>query len=93
MQKRQLVRRLCTFYVRFENEHTPLSREPKMSAFDTTHTAQAARIGSIFTAALGALSSWNDARMTRRSLAALTDRELDDIGLCRGDIDHLTRRF
>ncbi len=33
------------------------------------------------------LASWNDARITRNALGKLTDRELDDIGLCRGDID------
>lgn len=30
---------------------------------------------------------WNDQRVTRRQLNALSDRELDDIGLCRADID------
>lgn len=33
------------------------------------------------------LAAWNDKRVTRRELAKLSDRELDDIGLCRGDID------
>ncbi|MCB1360163.1 MAG: DUF1127 domain-containing protein [Rhodobacter sp.] len=33
------------------------------------------------------IAAWNDLRVTRRELAKLTDRELDDIGLCRGDID------
>ena len=32
---------------------------------------------------------WNDARQTRASLSRLSARELDDIGLCRGDIDHV----
>ncbi len=35
----------------------------------------------------GALSAWNDARVTRAALGKLSDRELDDIGLCRGDIE------
>jgi uncharacterized protein YjiS (DUF1127 family) len=35
--------------------------------------------------------TWNDARVTRKSLSKLSDRELDDIGLCRGDIDLLGR--
>lgn len=42
--------------------------------------------------ALGAVRDWNDRRLTRRSLMALTDRELDDIGLHRGDIDAVARR-
>ncbi|MGL4321047.1 MAG: DUF1127 domain-containing protein [Paracoccaceae bacterium] len=34
-----------------------------------------------------ALKGWNDARLTRKALNKLTNRELDDIGLCRGDIE------
>ncbi len=37
------------------------------------------------------LAAWNDARVTRKALAALSDRELDDIGLCRGDIELIGR--
>lgn len=37
----------------------------------------------------GQISAWNDARMTRNALSRLTDRELDDIGLSRADIDNL----
>ena len=66
-----------------------------MAAFDTSRpyatTGSASRIGSIFGAAFSALGSWNDARLTRKSLSALTDRELDDIGLGRGDIDRVSR--
>lgn len=35
--------------------------------------------------------AWNDARITRKALSNLSDRELDDIGLCRGDIEMLGR--
>ena len=45
------------------------------------------RIGRFFATALATLIAWNDARVTRNALAQLTDRELEDIGLCRGDID------
>jgi uncharacterized protein YjiS (DUF1127 family) len=38
-----------------------------------------------------AMTSWNDARVTRNALNKLSDRELDDIGLCRGDIETLAR--
>ena len=63
-----------------------------MAAFDTTRTAYGsigftARIGSVVSSILGAFAAWNDARVTRNSLGQLTDRELDDIGLVRGDID------
>ena len=36
-------------------------------------------------------SAWNDARVTRKALSKLTDRELDDIGLCRGDVELIGR--
>jgi uncharacterized protein YjiS (DUF1127 family) len=39
--------------------------------------------------ALVSVKDWNDARVTRVALSSLSDRELDDIGLCRGDIDHV----
>jgi uncharacterized protein YjiS (DUF1127 family) len=38
---------------------------------------------------IGAISAWNDARITRKALAQLSDRELEDIGLERGDIDRM----
>ena len=34
---------------------------------------------------------WNAARITRNALSRLSNRELDDIGLCRGDIDLIGR--
>ena len=67
-----------------------------MAAFDTTRpyaaTGSANRIGSMFVSAFGVFSAWNDARLTRKSLGQLTDRELDDIGLIRGDIDGVSKR-
>lgn len=41
----------------------------------------------VFTSLVGRLSAWNDARVTQKALYALTDRELDDLGLIRGDIE------
>jgi len=38
-----------------------------------------------------AVQAWNSARITRKSLNRLTNRELDDIGLCRGDIELIGR--
>ena len=38
---------------------------------------------------VGRIAAWNDARVTRKALSKLTDRELDDLGLCRGDIDYI----
>ncbi len=63
-----------------------------MAAFDTTRTTYGStglfgRIGSLFTAAFGTVVAWNDARVTRNALQSLSDRELEDIGLIRGDLD------
>ena len=44
---------------------------------------------------IATLKGWNDARVTRKALGKLSDHELDDIGLCRGDIETIgaTTRF
>ncbi len=42
-------------------------------------------------AVFAALRSWNDARITRNALHALSDRELSDIGLERSEIDAVAR--
>jgi uncharacterized protein YjiS (DUF1127 family) len=62
-----------------------------------TETTRPAPFGAITTfravtlieRALRALRNWNDARVTRKELSKLSDRELDDIGLCRADIERL----
>ncbi len=46
------------------------------------------RLGSL----LQAFRAWHDTRATRKALHRLTDRELEDIGLSRGDIDRLSFR-
>ena len=63
-----------------------------MATFDTTRTTYgSATAASRFSAALNSVIAtvvaWNDARVTRNALSGLTDRELEDIGLTRGDID------
>ena len=66
-----------------------------MAAFDTTRTygslGFAGRIGATFSAFAEAIVDWNDARVTRNALSGLTDRELEDIGLIRGDIDSVSQ--
>lgn len=37
------------------------------------------------------IAVWNDARVTRKALSQLSNRELDDLGLNRGDIDDIAR--
>lgn len=44
-------------------------------------------VGNVATA----FQIWNSARVTRKALSRLSNRELDDIGLCRGDIDQIGR--
>ncbi|KPD13057.1 DUF1127 domain-containing protein [Phaeobacter sp. 11ANDIMAR09] len=65
-----------------------------MAAFDTTRTTYGStglfgRIGLLFIAAASAVVSWNDARNSKNALNALSDRELADIGLSRGDIEDI----
>lgn len=66
-----------------------------MAAFETTRPAGglfAGRIQSTLINAFAAVAAWNDARVTRKALSQLTARELDDIGLSRGDIDAVATR-
>jgi uncharacterized protein YjiS (DUF1127 family) len=68
-----------------------------MAATETTRVApfgaiSTFRISRIIENTLASLANWNDARITRNALGKLSDRELDDIGLCRGDIDLIARR-
>jgi uncharacterized protein YjiS (DUF1127 family) len=63
-----------------------------MAAFDTTRTTYgslnvAGRISSKLASLVGTFTKWNDARMTKNALTRLSNRELEDIGLVRGDID------
>lgn len=63
-----------------------------MAAYDFTRAPAAstgffARFGAQFTSGFGVVAAWRDAYATRRTLSALSDRELEDIGLVRGDID------
>ncbi|MEX0285026.1 MAG: DUF1127 domain-containing protein [Paracoccaceae bacterium] len=51
------------------------------------------RIASTFASLFGALAEWNDARVTRNALNQLSDRELEDIGLIRGDIDDVASKY
>ena len=67
-----------------------------MAAYETTRTAP---LGAITTyrfiqfvsKMFAAVAEWTDARVTRAALEKLSDRELDDIGLCRGDVEAIGR--
>jgi uncharacterized protein YjiS (DUF1127 family) len=45
---------------------------------------------TFFVSLFAAIAAWNDQRVTRNALERLSDRELQDIGLLRADIDSLT---
>jgi uncharacterized protein YjiS (DUF1127 family) len=67
-----------------------------MATFDTNRTSfgsttVAAPIFGFAHRAIAAIACWNDVRVTRNTLSALSNRELEDIGLTRGDIDLMSR--
>ncbi|MDR9485359.1 MULTISPECIES: DUF1127 domain-containing protein [Sediminimonas] len=55
------------------------------------HLGLIGRIGQAFASVNGMLVGWHESRETRNALSKLSDRELEDIGLCRGDIDIVAR--
>ncbi|MAO00879.1 DUF1127 domain-containing protein [uncultured Roseovarius sp.] len=65
-----------------------------MAALDSTRShASHAGFGALFARAFSVLAAWNERRATRAALSRLSDRELDDIGLSRGDIDLVARQI
>lgn len=58
-----------------------------MTAIDTTRSASGFSVSAVVFGLFDTVTAWNNARITRKSLSALTDRQLEDIGLCRGDIE------
>ena len=57
-----------------------------MATYDVFAPARPAPTRGFFSTLLGNFIDWNDRRVTAKALKALTDRELDDIGLTRADI-------
>ncbi|HEY9038786.1 MAG TPA: DUF1127 domain-containing protein [Roseovarius sp.] len=59
-----------------------------MAAIDTPRSVQfhTAPVGLNISRFVASFTAWKDARATRKALSALSDRELDDIGLTRSDI-------
>lgn len=65
-----------------------------MASYDTTRPTadghlSGTRLFKIFTGFAGTLAAWNDARVTRNALSRLSEHELDDLGLTRGDIESM----
>lgn len=75
--------------------YKPYPMETKMAYYAQSriHTEQVLAgfqglsLGTLF----ATLKTWNDERITRRELSALSDRELADVGLCRGDIESVAK--
>ena len=85
-----VIEERCLGFEQFDN------RINLMAAIETTRPVPFGAITTYrtFIGVSGVVShllAWNDARVTRNSLNRLSDRELDDIGLCRGDIDLIGR--
>lgn len=61
-----------------------------MAVYENTAVVDGVRFGEratgLFATLIGAVIAWNDKRVTRNALSALSSRELEDIGLTRGDI-------
>jgi len=73
-----------------------IEKERTMAAIETSRPAPFGAITTYravtaLTSIFTMLGAWNDARVTRKALSKLSDRELDDIGLCRGDIEMMGR--
>lgn len=63
-----------------------------MAIYDTTRTTYGVasfvnRVSAYVADAAATIVAWNDVRVTRNALSGLSDRELEDIGLTRGDIE------
>lgn len=64
-----------------------------MAVLETTRSElNAAPIGLSLSRFIAAITAWNEARVTRKALSVLSDRELDDIGLTRADIASFSTR-
>lgn len=65
-----------------------------MAVYETTRAiglgqAVAGRLSRAIHNITALVINWNDNRTTRLALSKLTDRELADIGLSRGDIERI----
>ena len=61
-----------------------------MALFDYSRPVTAVdRVRYYTSHAIALLSAWNDQRRTRDTLSKLSNAQLDDLGLSRGDIDRV----
>ncbi|MGR3660481.1 MAG: DUF1127 domain-containing protein [Paracoccaceae bacterium] len=57
--------------------------------YSSTTAGYSNRLSAASHALFGAYYTWNDSRKTRKALYTLSARQLDDIGLCRADIEKI----
>lgn len=50
------------------------------------------RLSNAIEQAVAVFAAWNDARQTYKALSKLSDYQLEDIGLTRGDLDDFAAR-
>ena len=62
---------------------------PKLGSFESV----ASQAVSFVKSTVSSVILWEQNRRTRNTLSKLSDHELDDIGLTRGDIDELALRI
>lgn len=62
-----------------------------MTSIDLTRVSLGGGLLARLSSTVDAIRAWNDGRKTRDALLRLSEHELDDIGLCRGDIDLISR--
>lgn len=58
-----------------------------MASITTRPHGAGSSASTVISGLFGRIAAWNDARVTRAALEKLSDHELDDLGLVRGDID------
>jgi len=61
-----------------------------MAAIELSRPTVASNGVSFFSRLRAGITAWNEQRLTRRALENLSDRELEDIGIARGDIQRMT---
>jgi uncharacterized protein YjiS (DUF1127 family) len=66
---------------------TPANRQVPLGSITTF------RVVSVFERAADAFVSWRNARANAKVLRSLSDRQLDDIGLHRGDIGEVAEQL
>jgi uncharacterized protein YjiS (DUF1127 family) len=100
MQIHQLVRNFSADYVRHRRDHPRIDfeqKEPEMVYYTNANggvlaTAIANVLSGAINTVFDTVVSWKDRRATRIALSRLSDRELEDIGLTRSQIDFVARR-